>query len=683
MKKKKSMNNDIEILAPAGSFESVVAAVRSGADAVYLGTKNLNARRNAENFNFDDVKKAVEYCHRHSVKVHLALNTLISDDEFKEALEAVRLACETNLDAIIVQDLGLAQIIRRVAPDMPLHASTQMSVQTPAGLKKLKKLGFTRAVVPREMSKEEIKRLCENSPIELECFVHGALCMCISGQCYFSALLGSRSGNRGACAQPCRLPFGAPFGTGHDLSLKDLSLVDYIGEMAEMGVCSFKIEGRMKRPEYVAAAVKACRNSVDSAIDNELRSDLRSVFSRSGFTDGYYKNQLGIDMFGTRSKDDVTAAAPVLKKLEKLYEKEISDTKVDFAFTGIAGDRISLAAQSKGRNVFVESKLEPQIAQNKATTAEAVETQLQKCGGTQFYPGDIDIELDDNVFIPVSEINKLRREALEKLEQTNEQSKEYRNEYLDIKPHVPGKKHLICRFADINSIPDNWDYIEQIIVPLGDERKVKRSVRVSVEVPRGIFSSDEIILEKLKAAKEFGITEAWGGTLDAVALIQKAGLKANAFFGSNVYNSQSIKVLEDIGVEKVLLSAELSIAQAQAIEGDMPRGIFAYGRLPLMLTRNCPQRNGKTCSECKRTGKLIDRKGIEFPIDCHTGTSEILNCVPLYMADRLQEIRNMDFMLLYFTDESKEKCSKIIKDYISGGKPDGDFTRGLLYRGVE
>lgn len=675
--------NKIEILAPAGSAESVTAAVRAGADAVYLGTKLLNARRNAENFDFNELKNAVDYCHKHNVKVHLTLNTIVADSEMDDALEIVRTACEIGVDALIVQDLGLAQLIHKCAPDMPMHASTQMSVQTLAGLKRLKKLGFTRAVLPREMSKEEIKHLCENSPIELECFVHGALCMCVSGQCYFSAMLGSRSGNRGACAQPCRLPFGAPYGTGHDLSLKDLSLIDYIQEMSDMGICSFKIEGRMKRPEYVAAAVKSCRNAVNGITDSELRSDLRSVFSRSGFTDGYYKGKLGLDMFGTRQKDDVTAASGVLKKLEKIYEKETADSKIDFAFTALKGEPISLAAQADGKNVFVEG-VEPQDALNKATTAESVEAQLSKVGGTRFYLGEVDIELDDGLFIPVSELNKLRREAIEKLDGQNEDcTKNFTNEFIKINPHNYGKKRIICRFADVKNVPENWDYIEQIIVPLGDEQKVKRSNRVCVEVPRGIFSNDEKILEKLKAAKEYGINEAWAGTLDGIVLAQKAGMKANAFFGSNIYNSYALNALENMGVSKALLSPELTLAQAQAIGGEMPRGVFAYGRIPLMLTRNCPQKNGKSCADCKRTGKLIDRRGIEFPIDCHSGTSEILNSVPVFMADRLSEIRNMDFMLLYFTDENVEKTKDIIQSYIHSAKPHGEFTRGLLYRGVE
>lgn len=440
----------------------------------------------------------------------------------------------------------------------------------------------------------------------------------------------------------------------------------------------------MKRPEYVAAAVKACRNAVDGIVDNELKSDLRSVFSRSGFTDGYYKNKLGIEMFGTRQKDDVTAAAGVLKKLEKIYEKEVADTRVDFAFTGVLGEPLSLAAQAGGRNVFIESEVEPQPALNKATTEEAVRTQLEKCGGTRFFAGDIDIELDEGVFIPVSELNKLRRDALEKLENSGKSGvKEFKNEFVSIKPHQGGKKRLICRFSDIDSIPENWDYIEQVIVPLGKERLVKKSVRVSVEVPRGIFSDNEKILRQLKEAKDYGITEAWAGTLDGIALIQKAGLKANAFFGSNIFNSRAVKVLEDMGINRILLSAELTMAQAQAIDGDAPRGIFAYGRLPLMLTRNCPQKNGKRCSDCRQNGKLVDRKGVEFPIECRMGTNDILNSVPVYMADRLSEIRNMDFMLLYFTKETKDEVKDVVASYIKSGKAKGEFTRGLLYRGVE
>lgn len=673
-----------EILAPAGSPDSVKAAVRCGADAVYLGLKNMSARRSAENFTPDELKQAVEYCHKHSVKVHLALNTLIADNELYEALESVKTACEYGVDAIIVQDIGLARLIKQCAPDMPLHASTQASVQTPSGVKRLAKLGFSRAVLPRELSRDEIARVCDSSHIEIECFVHGALCMCVSGQCYLSAMLGSRSGNRGACAQPCRLPFGAEYGTGHDLSLKDLSLMQHIKEMSALGVSSFKIEGRMKRPEYVAAAVTACRGAVDGKESEEIREDLKSVFSRTGFTDGYYTGKLGVSMFGTRRKEDVTAAAPVLKKLEKLYEKEVADSKIDFAFTAVRGENISLSARSNGINVFAESEQQPQEALNKATDAQSVETQLKKCGGTQYFPGETDIELDDNIFVPVSEINRLRREVMAQLDEKNTaKPKSFKLQEIKITPHRSGKRELICRFSNIENIPENWDGIGQIIVPLGEERKVKRSSRVSVEVPRGIFSNDERILKKLIDAKEYGITQAWAGTLDGIALIQKAGLIANASFGSNVFNSLTVNQFEEMGIHKILLSAELTLSQIQEIGGKAPRGVFAYGRLPLMLTRNCPQRNGKSCAECKRTGQLTDRRGTKFPIDCSSGASEILNSVPIYMADRLSEFRGVDFLYLSFTDESKDTASEIIKAYLDSGKPKGEFTRGLFYRGVE
>ena len=324
------MTKPVEILAPAGSFDALVAAVRCGANAVYLGAGDFNARRNADNFTEKELKEAINYCHVRNVKVYLTLNTLVFDAEVSAALELLSCVCALGADALIVQDLGLARLIREVAPDMPLHASTQMSVMNIEGLRELEELGFKRAVLPRELSFEEIRELKENTTLELEIFVHGALCMCVSGQCYLSGMLGGRSGNRGLCAQPCRLPFEAPGGTGFDLSLKDLSLLEHLPELAELGIDSFKIEGRMKRPEYVAAAVSACRATMDrvtkdrrdsdlvdySGIETQsearLKEQLRAVFSRSGFTDGYYTEKTGRSMFGTRRREDVTAAAPVL-----------------------------------------------------------------------------------------------------------------------------------------------------------------------------------------------------------------------------------------------------------------------------------------------------------------------------------------------------------------------------------
>ena len=340
-----------EILAPAGSFESLLAAVRCGADAVYLGAETFNARGNAQNFSREKLEEAVKYCHERNVKVYLTLNTLISDDEMSDAEDLISFCGNIGIDAFIIQDLSLVEKIKKLAPASHIHASTQMTVQTVEGIKFLEKAGFTRVVIPRELTKDEIKFLSDNTDAELEVFVHGALCMSVSGQCYMSGMLGSRSGNRGLCAQPCRLPFSVNNSGSCDLSLKDNSLVPYLGELEEMGVDSFKIEGRMKRPEYVAAAVTSCRNELLGRKDEKIEQALRAVFSRSGFTDGYYTNKRGRDMFGVRNKEDVTAAKDVLDMLSKLYEKETQKIPVSFYFKMSEGNLISLTAECEDFSV--------------------------------------------------------------------------------------------------------------------------------------------------------------------------------------------------------------------------------------------------------------------------------------------------------------------------------------------
>ena len=385
---------EAEILAPAGTREALTAAVRCGANAVYLGGKLLNARRNAENFDDEALKEAVRYCHERGVKVYLTLNTLVRDAELKDAEHMLALSCESGIDALIIQDLGIARLAQSCAPGIPLHASTQMSVQTLAGLEELKGLGFTRAVLPRELTLEEITALASESPVELEIFIHGALCMCVSGQCYLSAMLGSRSGSRGLCAQPCRLPFAAPGGTGADLSLKDLSLIPYIRTLHEAGVLSFKIEGRMKRPEYVAAAVTACRQALENGKpEGALSRQLQAVFSRSGFTDGYYTGQRGRAMFGTRSRENVSAAAPVLKELSRLYEKERPLIGVAFSFTMRPGIPLTLTAEARGQSARVQSEKLPEAALTRPLTKVEVTRQLSKCGGTPYYAQSVYCDL--------------------------------------------------------------------------------------------------------------------------------------------------------------------------------------------------------------------------------------------------------------------------------------------------
>ncbi len=685
------MKNKPEILAPCGSLESVKAAVRSGADAVYMGTKNFNARIKAENFSEDAFAEAADYCHSHGVRVNVTMNTLVSDGEIPLALKTAKQVFESGVNVLIMQDLGLAQLIRKAAPEAELHASTQMSVQTVAGVKLLEELGYSRVVLPREMTKAEIQNIINNTDAEIEVFVHGALCMCVSGQCYMSSMFGSRSGNRGMCAQPCRLPFRAENGTGYDLSLKDLSLSHKVNELSQIGVDSLKIEGRMKRPEYVAAAVTAIKKSLASEDTSEINEKLRAVFSRSGFTDGYYENQRGINMFGTRQKEDVTAATgKVLSELAKIYEKEVPLIPVSFYLTVIEGEKISLSVSSMGKTVFVSDEYIPEKAINKPLTKEGLSERISKCGGTQFYAQSIEIDLDEGLIAPASVINNLRRTALEQLEKEIKSVKHIT--FTDIKQkftptlrNSPLKYRI--RVANPSQIPDNLNNVENLYIPLNTEENLVEKlknlpVRLGIELPRGILGLEKAVESKLSQIKKCGISIAYCSTIDAVAIAKKLGFEIHTGFSMNVFNSHSAAVLSSLGVKDITLSPELTLKQAASICTEGKRGLIAYGRLPLMLTRNCPIRNGKTCDECKSGSYLTDRMNKKFPVVCSWGCSEILNSQPIYMGDRMKEIENMDFITFYFTKEKKELCDAVLDAYRKGKSVKGDFTRGLYYRGT-
>ncbi|NCC87310.1 MAG: U32 family peptidase [Clostridia bacterium] len=682
--------NNIEILAPAGGVDSLSAAVRCGADAVYLGSQLLNARRNATNFSFDELRDAVSYCHTRNVKVYIVLNTIVSDDEFNNALSVIECGCAIGADAFIIQDLGVARLVKSAAPSIPIFASTQMSVQTSFGVDLLHSIGFSRAILPREMSISEIKAICKSSPIELEVFVHGALCMSVSGQCYMSAMLGGRSGNRGLCAQPCRLPFGVEGGTGFDLSLKDLSIIEDIPRLVKAGITSFKIEGRMKRPEYVAAAVTACKQSLSGKIDESLKNDLRAVFSRSGFTRGYLEANLGKDMFGTRQKEDITSTPAALSSLASLYRHDIQKVAIDFAFNANIDEPISLSASCCGIQIFEQSDVSAQAAQNRATDENSINVQLQKCGGTPFFANDIFIDIDDNVFVPVSAINSLRRVVLEQLEQRISKivPKEFTKISLDFGTHKSTSMDTFLRFANAEQIPQNLGNACGIIVPLSTpksnlEKLCKGKIPVGVEIPRGIFGTQDNIKKALESAKECGVSFAYCGTLDAVAIAKDVGIKIMGGSSLNIYNSASLQMVEELGANSCVLSPEITLKKASTLGVNIQRGLITYGRLPLMLTRNCPANNARDCSQCDHNAVLTDRLGVQFPIVCTNGFSEILNSRPIYMAERLKELDNIDFMILFFTKESADECEKIIDAYQTNKSFDNELTRGLYYRGVE
>ena len=402
------MEKHAEILAPAGGEAQLRAAVLCGADAVYLGLRGFNARAGAENFDENTLPQTVGWCHARGVRVYVTLNTLVTDRELPQWLHSLDAVAAAGVDGVLVQDLGLAKIIRQRYPTLPLHASTQMTIHNLAGARLLEEMGFAQVVLARELSKEEIAAICAGTSMRCEVFVHGALCMSVSGQCYLSSVLGERSGNRGRCAQPCRLDFKS-HGRGYALSLKDLTLTDRLRELEALGVASFKIEGRLKRPEYVAAAVTACRQSLAGEVPD--LETLRSVFSRSGFTDGYYTARRDLTMFGTRTREDAAAAAEVLGKLSALTRNEVGRLPVDMVLTMAPGEPATLAVTDGTHRVEVAGEV-PQTALTRPTDEELAHRALEKCGGTPFYLQNLTCHIGEGLMLPLSALNRLRAAAL-------------------------------------------------------------------------------------------------------------------------------------------------------------------------------------------------------------------------------------------------------------------------------
>lgn len=675
----------MEVLSPAGSFEALETAVRSGADAVYFGAKDFSARRNAANFDFDEIKQAVKYCHIRGVKAYLTLNIMVKDSEIDNAFNLAQFANDVGIDALIISDLGLASLIHKYLPQLPLHASTQMTVHSPSPLKFLKNMGFTRVVAAREMNKNQLVSLCNEAKMldmSVEVFVHGALCMCVSGQCLLSSVIGARSGNRGLCAGPCRLPFKVSGGTGYDLSLKDLSLYAHIKELEEMGVESLKIEGRMKRPEYIAAATAACKQMRDDDfIDSQLDLSLRNVFSRSGFTDGYFTGSIGKDMFGIRTKDDVMLSKESFAVIRNIYRNERQSIPFTYSIKVLENEPVTLTVSDGNWETTVCGEI-PQKAISKSIDEDAVRSSIEKTGGTPYYAVKATAEIGKGLFVSAGALNALRRDALEKLSLLRGQTQERKSLPFcrESQDTVFKKaKHLYVRVDNPEQIPNGIN-ADMLIIPMQFAENVKRAdISLCVEIPR--FIDDEMkTLEKLKALKEKGYTYALCGTLTDIFLAKSAELKPIGGIGLNVLNEYTVKVFKDAGLKKVTFSAETLIGEP-VCKNDFPEtGIFAYGRLPLMLFKNCPVKNGKDCNECKRNSYITDRMGVKFPIRCLSGFSELYNSKYLYLADRLEEIRNADYLLLYFTDEDKDRVSEVINEYRTGGLPPKNHTRGLYYR---
>ena len=660
-----------ELLAPVGSEDALLAAVRCGADAVYLGAGRFHARQHAAAFDDETLARLVAYCHARGVAVHMTLNTLVFEDEFDAALADAKRAADLGIDALIVQDRGLARAIKRSAPAMVLHASTQLSCHTPEGVKQLRDEGFSRVVLAREMSREEIAACC-GLGCEIETFVHGALCMSVSGQCLISAFLGGRSGNRGTCAQPCRLPFslnGKPRDTDRALSLKDLSLCDRAAQLGALGVASLKIEGRMKRPEYVAAAVTACRRAIDGLPrDEQLMRDLQDVFSRNGFTDGYYTARRTIDMFGSRTKEDVTAAPKAQKRLAQLYLKERAAVPLDLTLTMRRDTPLSLtASDADGHTVRAVGEM---TRDNPSPVDTArLEAALSKCGGTPFYVKTVTVDRDTQADAPLSAVNALRREVTEQLLALRARRDAIPFEAAKEAPcnaTRPARAAIVVRLSSAAQFsPSLAAHCRLVTLPLDTApealRRIAAQCDTAVEIPRGLFSKEETAYRALCTAKECGVKAAVCHNVGALPLARRAGLPAVGGWALYTANLETCFAHRDAGLVAATASVELTSRQAAfATQSPIPVGAFVYGRVPLMLLRNCPQKAQKGCAACGQHSTLTDRKGVSFPLTCTYGCSEVLNSVPLYIADKLRPDA-FAFHTLYMTDETPDDVLRITR----------------------
>ena len=687
----------IEILAPVGNEEMLRAAVFSGADAVYLGFSGFNARTSANNFDADTLKDAVRFCHARGVAVHVALNTTVYGGELPALEAAIRAVAASGADAVICQDLAVATLIGRIAPQLPRHGSTQMSVHSLQGALELKELGFTRVVLARELSLPEVEHITKHCGIETECFVHGALCMCVSGQCYMSAFLGGRSGNRGSCAGPCRLPFeanalpeGKP-GRLHHLSLKDNSVIDKLDKLQALGVASAKIEGRLRTPEYVAAAVSACLAGREGrAYDRDL---LKNAFSRSGFTSGYLDGKIDGTMFGVRSEADAEQTKKTLPMLRELYRRERSRVPVKMKLEIEEGGEKLTVTDADGSKAFAYGDAEPQPARTDPT--ESLHRSLAKTGGTPFAVEDQDItvEMDGGPwFIPGGAVNELRREALDALLKKREVLRPWptTEEHVPALPlrTLPPHRTLRARFESWEQVPERaLDGIEYLILPIAQADRVPREWRAKtlLELPRVMFGKlEEDTARRIAATQDSGFA---GYEVSNIAHLRLCrGLPMSGSFGLNITNQLAAQFYADNGLGSMLILPEVKDSDISTIAPThngrpVPTGVLVYGHMPLMVTRACPLQNIHDCAHCDKTGVLTDRKAKKFPVRCGLGVRTIYNPVPIYMGDKPGAL-TVDYGVAYFTLESREETAKILEMIRTHAPFEGDFTRGLYFKGT-
>ncbi len=692
----------MELLSPAGSFDALIAAVQAGADAVYMGFGAFNARRSAKNFTDEEFASAVSYCHLRGVRVFLTLNTLLTDRELVQAADALKKASAMGVDAILVQDWGLLALAREMVPDVPLHASTQMSLFTLGGANEAAALGMERVVLARELSRHEVREICAGCPAEIEVFVHGALCMCYSGQCEMSAVVGERSGNRGACAQPCRLPYGVngPCRNGHPLSLKDANLSAYLAEMDEMGVACLKLEGRMKRPEYVAVVTGIYRRLIDEKRrpTAEESRQLELAFSRSGFTDGYWQGRKGPQMFGTRP-ENAPEPKELFAKAREMYENGRENRKIPVNLRLLVRRnepvRLSGAcAVHRGVAIAMGTGAVPEEARNRAVTEEELRQRLSKTGGTVFTADRVEIELDEGLMVPASAVNSLRRELLDELAARRTDIPHRRvleAAALPEAPEPPKTMRFTCSVLKAQQVTAALlaERPAAVYVPVEELDRLDpaldwNGVELCAVLPRVFRTADEAPLRQTLERHPEAASAAVGN-LGHLPIVRGLDRTLRGDFGLNIFNSRALRFWQEQGLASATVSFELRWQQIRDLKKYIPCEAIVYGRLPLMVTENCVTRCSVGCTHGAGS-VLTDRTGAQFPVTCGYGCRcEIQNSRTLFLADK-PEMRQcgLAYGRLRFTTETPEQCVTVLRRHRQGGDwtPE-DLTRGLFYRGVE
>lgn len=692
----------IELLAPAGSMDALRAAVQNGANAVYLGCGPFNARQSAKNFTPQTLKDAVKYCHIRGVDVHLTLNTLVTDKEMPQLTELIRQAAACCVDAFIVQDLGVVQLCRQIAPHIPVHGSTQMTVCSLPGVQMCAAMGMKRVVLSRELSREEIQYICTNSPIEIEVFAHGALCMCYSGQCYLSAMIGGRSGNRGRCAQPCRQSYGYHhWEQKYPLSLKDNCLIPYLRELEAMGVASLKLEGRMKRPEYVATVTAVYRKALDEGtVTQSMMDALMTAFNRQGFTDGYYTRRVNRNMFGVR--EEGTEDTQWLQAARNSYENGETQL-VDVSFRGVVSvDGSSLTVfDPQGRMCRVEGPM-PELARNAPLTGGALAQRIAKTGGTPYRCVEVRTHVDPGLIIPAAAVNAMRRDALNQLTALRARREDHplrRPASLPEYPNPKGLPGLTIQVTSRDQLTSKLLDTEatMLYVPvhiLLEDMKLLRSLlrhgRVAAVLPRIVHDGELPRLQnQLADLRDLGIRDVLVGNLGLLIPAREAGMRIHGDFGLNIFNSRTLHIMRELEMASATVSFEATLPQIRDMGKAVNTELIAYGRLPLMVTEHCLMKNRTGECSCQNSvTKLIDKTGAEFPVikDGDSCRSVLLNGKKLSWLDRQDDLAKLGLWAarLYFTTENAREVDRVLSDYLNPESFDpGACTRGLYLRGVE